>query len=181
MIYKLSPISKNDGDFAASWFDDEEYLWSDNRLDMSMPLLSNWKVPKLRIYSKSGPTDVLFNPNAYAVSGRLKEKLSKLAGIPIEIRGEAPYYLLHVTTFIEFPEGAEYRLAAGPSGNVSDILSFSKCLSAPSGLFRVLHPSQSAAGKVGFCTRNIYLSDCAGQEVEKVCNGYLKLVGMQNA
>ncbi|WP_444892936.1 hypothetical protein ACJJIE_21580 [Microbulbifer sp. TRSA001] len=184
MIYKLSPVSKEDGNFTCAWFDDDEYLWHDPRIGMPGSLLSDWDVPELRIYSKSGSTSVLFNPGAYAVSELVKEKINYIPGVeflPIYLQGEGVYYLLHVTTCIELPKGTDHRLAAGPSGNISNIYSFPRGCSVPSGFFRILHPSNSAAGKAGFYTAEIYLSGDESRVVEVACEGYLKLESVQSS
>ena len=65
--FELVPKSLPDGSFAASWFDDEAFLWDDDRLRKPLPIGDAWIAPSL-LLARGEATPVLFNPNAIALS-----------------------------------------------------------------------------------------------------------------
>ena len=176
--FQLHPVSKKNGKFAPEWFDNEPCLWEDERLQKSASLLNSWTAPSLQlVHPQANATKVLFNPNALAVSESVKEQLYVIPGIeflPVHIKGHTQFFLLHVTACVSLPEGSGHRRAT-PSGNIVEVFSFPKNYVPIHPIFRVLQPRDSAAGKVGFCTRAIYLNQQGAKQFESAANGLLKV------
>ena len=105
-VFEVQPTSLPNGEFAAAWFDDESALWDDDRLHKARSLIEEWRAPSLRLFRpERGATDVLFNPNALAVSERVREELrrfSEVEFLPIAIEdcGTA-FFVVHVTVAVE--------------------------------------------------------------------------------
>jgi hypothetical protein len=175
-IFELHAASKPDGSFAAAWFDDDEYRWNDERLSTAGSLARSWHAPSLRLHRpEAGATPVLFNPNALAVSERVKAELSsftELEYLPLHIEGHGAYYILHVTSAIELPIGSDVRMAP-ESGNIVQIGAFPASFEPQFAFFRVLQPLGSAARRVSATTRAIYRSGSGVRAFESCADGYL--------
>jgi hypothetical protein len=110
-IFKLQAVSLPDGKFASAWFDDERLLWDDERLHKAEPILATRSTPRLKLLEPR-PTPVLFNPNAFAVSARvrsdsgsyLRDRVS-----PVEIDGFEAYFIMHVVAAVAAPERCSLR------------------------------------------------------------------------
>ncbi len=128
-IFKLRPVSLPSGDFAPTWFDDEELLWNDERLHKPQPLLATWQVPTLRLL-KPNPTPVLFNPNAFAVSDAVRLSLAhfpEIEFLPIGVTGFGTFFVMHVTRALPLPDGSSVRRSP-VSKNIVELFAFPKDL-----------------------------------------------------
>jgi hypothetical protein len=180
-IFKLRPVSLPDGDFASTWFDDEELLWDDERLHKPQPLLATWQVPTLRLL-KPRPTPVLFNPNAFAVCDEVRLSLAHFAEIeflPIDIVGFCTFFVVHVTRILPLPEGSSVRQSP-VSKNIVELFAFPKGYVPPADFFRVAQPVHSAAGSAGFCMNTIYASTAGACAMLATTKSYLAAVGVDD-
>jgi hypothetical protein len=184
-IFRFAPKSNTDGSFAAAWFDDEPRLWKDARLHKADSLMGKWSAPELLLHDPAkGATEVLFNPEAYAVSERIRESLSTLPEIeflPIHLAGAGVYYLLHVTTSFAAPPGSSLRRAPAPSGNIFEILEFPHDWKPSARVFRVQQPPDSVAGRIGSCALGIFANPQGAQTIEFACGDYLEMRQMGHA
>jgi hypothetical protein len=175
-IFELHAASKPDGSFAAAWFDNDGYQWNDERLLLAGSIAHSWKAPSLKLYRpEAGATPVLFNPNALAVSERVRAELSSFAELeflPVQIEGNGAYYILHVMSAIELPIGSKARIAP-ETGNIIQIGAFPASFEPEFAFFRVLHRRASAGRRVAATTRTIYLSARGVQAIESCADGYL--------
>ena len=180
-VFRITMRSLDDGKFAANWFDDERRLWDDDRLHKGAPLATDWVRPRLQSFRRAGTTtDVMFNPNAIAVSGPLREALRRFAGVellPVDIEGEGAgaFSLVHVTALADLTRGMQARRAPPPSGNVVDLQAFPANYEAPAPLFRVRQPPDSAAGAKGYCLAPIYANEEGARVIEMHGGAYLVL------
>jgi hypothetical protein len=180
-IFKLCPVSLPNGDFASTWFDDEELLWGNERLHKPQPLLATWQVPTLRLL-KPCPTPVLFNPNAFAVSDEVRLSLAHFAEIeflPIEVVGFGTFFVVHVTRTLPLPDGSSVRQSP-VSKNIVELFAFPKGYIPPADFFRVAQPEHSAAGSAGFCMNTIYASTAGAGALLATTKGYLAAVGVDD-
>jgi hypothetical protein len=175
-IYEIKPVSLPNGEFAAAWFDDERRLWEDDRLHRADPIALKWQPPTLTLpRSERDVTDVLFNPNAYAVSANVRNALGNFPEIeflPIAI-GKDTYFILHVLASFAPPSGCDLRRAPPPSENIIELFAFPAGYAAQADFFRVLQPKDSAAGAARCCTRAIYASPTGARAIEGSCGRYL--------
>jgi hypothetical protein len=176
-VFALRPESKPDGSFAATWFDDEACLWSDERLSSVASLVHAWQVPSLKLHHpEAGATTILFNPNALAVSEAVRHQLAsftELEFLPVHIAGHGVFHVLHVTAAIELPVGSKACVAPAPSGNIVQVEAFPRAFEPEFSFFRVLQPVGSAARRVAASTRAIYLSGKGARAIESCARGYL--------
>lgn len=176
-VFEIKPASKADGSFAAAWFDDDAYLWDDDRLSSAVPLAEAWAAPSLKLHRpKREATAVLFNPKALAVSDAVKDALApftELEFLPVRIEGNGDFYIMHVTATVELPAGSKARMAPPPSGNIVQIEGFPRSFEPEYAFFRVLQPVGSAAHRIGATTRTIYASIVGAQAIEAFTGGYL--------
>jgi hypothetical protein len=176
-VFELRPTSREDGSLTAAWFDDAASLWNDRRLRQPESLLSSWQTPRLQLYRpESGPTAVLFNPNAYAVSEGLRDALSRfheLEFLPVEIESFGIYFVLHVTQAIELPEGCKVRRAPAPSGNIVTIESFPTTYEPQTAFFRILHPEGSAARRAGSACKAIFANRAGADAINSSAGFHL--------
>ena len=173
-ILKLRPVSLPNGDFASTWFDDEELLWDDERLHKPQPLLATWQVPTLRLL-KPTPTPVLFNPNALAVSDEVRLSLAhfpEIEFLPIEVIGFGTFFVVHVTRTLPLPDGSSVRRSP-VSKNIVELFAFPKSYVPSADFFRVAQPDDSAAGISGFCMSTIYVSTAGARAILATTKGYL--------
>jgi hypothetical protein len=179
-VFRVTMRSLENGVFAANWFDDEQRLWDDDRLHRGSSLIAAWKAPNLKsIRRTSGATDVMFNPNAIAVSSSVRDKLGGFPGIeflPVDIDGEGPFSLVHVTALVDLTPGIRVNRAPPPSGNVVELQEFPADYAAPGPFFRMRQPPDSAAGSKGYCFDMIYTNDEGARALEAACGAYLTLV-----
>jgi hypothetical protein len=180
-IFKLCPVSLPNGDFASTWFDDEELLWDDERLHKPPSLLATWQVPTLRLL-KPYLTPVLFNPSAFAVSAEVRLSLDHFAEIeflPIEVIGFGTFFIVHVTNTLPLPDGSSVRQSP-VSKNIVELFAFPKSYVPPADFFRVAQPQHSAAGSAGFCMNTIYASTAGASAMLATTKGYLMAVGVED-
>jgi hypothetical protein len=177
-VFEIFPSNGTDGNFAAAWFDDDECLWTDERLGTIDRIADEWHTPRLKLWkAASASTPVLFNPNAFAVSEEVRARLLDLEEIeflPVSIEGHGVFYVLHVLKAIELPFGATARIAPEPSGNLIEIHGFPEGFSPPEGLFRVLHPEGSAARRAHRVGKTLYAGPNGAQVIGTVARGYLE-------
>jgi hypothetical protein len=174
--FELVPKSLPDGSFAASWFDDEAFLWDDDRLRKPLPIGDAWIAPSL-LLARGEATPVLFNPNAIALSEGVKAELAsfpELDFLPVSVRGHGAFFVLHVTAALDLPPGSNARLAPSPSGNLVQLHAFPPTFLAPFSFFRVRHPTSSAAGRAGYASKSVYLSEAGADCIRRVCGGLLE-------
>lgn len=174
-IFEIKPSSLPGGEFASPWFDDEKRLWDDERLHKVGALASEWESPRLKLFfAERGVADVLFNPNAIAVSARVREALrrfSEVEFLPTSVEGCPPFFVVHVTSTVEVSIGFGLRRAPPPSGNIVELLEFPIGYAPPSAFFRVRQPVDSAGGRAGYCLRRIYANEDGARAVEAVSGG----------
>jgi hypothetical protein len=172
--------SLENGLLAANLFDDEQRLWDDDRLHKGPSLIAAWKAPRLKsVRRTSGATEVMFNPNAIAVSSSVQDRLRGFPGIeflPVEIEGEGPFSLVHVTALVDLTPEIRVNRAPPPSGNVVELQEFPAGYAAPGPFFRMRQPPDSAAGRRGYCFDMIYATDEGARALEAACGAYLTLV-----
>ncbi len=177
-IFELQPSSLPDGEFAAACFDNEDRLWADERLYKAASLVGEWRSPQFQLFrAERGVTDVLFNPNAIAVSPTVREELRhfrELEFLPIAVEGCGMFFLVHVTASVEVSPGFAIRRAPPPSGNIVEIYQFPVGYTPPATFFRVRQPMDSAAGRAGYCLNAIYATKAGARAVETTCSSYLK-------
>ena len=176
-IFELKPSSLPNGEFAAAWFDDEQRTWDDDRLHKVGALADVWEAPRLKLFRpERGATDVLFNPNALAVSTRVRDELRcfpELEFLPIAIEGSGPFFVLHVTVAVDVSLGFSVRRSPVPSGNVVELFEFPVGYIPPAAFFSVRQPEDSSAGRAGYCLRRIYASEVGARALEAACGTYL--------
>jgi hypothetical protein len=160
-IYVVSPRLLPNGEFAAAWFDDERCLWDDERLHKPGVVANAWTPPRLRLLRpERGATGILYNPNAYAFSAGVCERI-KLDGIeflPIGVDAYGTFYLVHPVVKIEVPPQSSFRQAPPPSGNIVEFISFAPTYVSRLPLFSLMQPPDSAAGRAGLFTRDLFAS-----------------------
>jgi hypothetical protein len=176
-IFELKPLSIG-LDFAAAWFDDNACLWNDERLRSPASLLKEWACPQLKLYEpKRGATPVLYNPNAYAVSEDIRNKLSlfpELEFLPVHIENHGVFYIFHVVASCELPEGCVVSRPVPPkSGNIVKIETFPLSYEPTMSFFRVLQPKDSPAGKTGRTVIGIYTNSHGAQAWQAVAGQYV--------
>jgi hypothetical protein len=184
-VFELRPASKTDGSFICAWFDDDACLWNDERLSSVASLVNAWQAPLLKLHRPAaGPTAVLFNPNAFAVSDSVRHELSSFTEIeflPVHIAGHGVFHVLHVTAAIELPVGSKARVAPAPSGNIVQIDAFPPSFEPPFPFFRVLQPDSSAARRSSASTRSVYLSAAGARTIESCARGCLAALEVPGA
>jgi hypothetical protein len=176
-VFKLHPVSLPDGKFAATWFDDERFLWDDERLHKAEPVIVRWQAPRLQLLEPR-PTPVLFNPKAFAVSKEVRALLAhfpEVEFLPIEITGFGTFFIVHVMAAVMAPERCSLRRSP-VSKNIVELYGFPPTYTPSADLFRVVQPDDSAAGRAGFCVTTIYASARGAQSVVAACRGYLGAV-----
>ena len=176
--FELQICSTPEG-FAAAWFDNESHLWDDERLRSPGSLVREWVAPRLKLYRpERGATSVLFNPNALAISQGLRDELatfSELEFLEVSIEGHGTFFIFHVTAAIEIPPQSNARVAPTPSRNVVEIRSFPESFAPPSGFFRILQPTGSAASRMNRTTRAIYLGQAGKNAIERLASPFLEV------
>ncbi|HET9553700.1 MAG TPA: hypothetical protein VFP50_12095 [Anaeromyxobacteraceae bacterium] len=176
-VSKIHAASTPSGDFAAAWFDDERYLWDDERLRRATSLIAEWTPSKLQLADPSrGATEVLFNPNALAVSERVRAALGdfrELEFLPVEIDGAGTYYVLHALVAIAPPPGCSLRRAPPPSGNIVEIFGFPQAFEPPSAFFRIQQPLDSAAGRRRSCHSHLFANARGAEAIAQTCGAFL--------
>jgi hypothetical protein len=180
-IFKLCPVSLPNGDFASTWFDNEELLWDDERLHKPQSVLATWQIPTLRLL-KPCPTPVLFNPTAFAVSDEVRLSLAHFAEIeflPIDIIGFGTFFIVHITRTLPLSDGASVRQSP-VSRNIVELFAFPKGYIPPADFFRVAQPEHSAAGGAGFCLNTIYVSAEGAAAMRATTKGYLAAVQVRS-
>jgi hypothetical protein len=141
-------------------------------------LADKWEAPRLKRLraEERGVTDVLFNPNALAVSGRIREALVRfpeLEFLPVIIDRCGPFFIVHVTATVEASFGFLMRRAPAPSGNIVELYEFPVSYAPPTSFFRVRQPSDSAAGREGYCLPTIYTNKDGANVLLANCGTYL--------
>jgi len=176
-VFEIYRSSLPDGAFAAAWFDDEQALWEDDRLDKAPSLATEWSAPALRLLRpERGVTDVLHNPNALAVSARVGEELRRFPEIellPIAIDGHGTFFVMHVTTAVEASADFRVQRVPVPGGNIVVLEEFPEGFVPPAAFFRVRQPRDSAAGAGGYCLSTIYATEAGARAIEAACSPYL--------
>ena len=120
---------------------------------------------------------MLFNPNALAVSSRLREGLSsfdELEFLPVGIEGHGTFYVLHVVAAIDLPVGARARVAPGPNGNIVELKDFPADFESSKPFFRIKQPPLSAAGQAGFAVRGILVNQAGAVALARLASGFLE-------
>jgi hypothetical protein len=183
-IYEIKPVSLPNGEFAAAWFDDDAGFWDDDRLLKPQSVVATWRRPSLILRRpERGATPVLFNPNAYAVSDEVRNKLAgfrEIEFLPIEVADDT-YFILHMIMSCEAPDGCRLRRAPPPSGNIVELFAFPDNYMSDADFFRLRQPKDSAAGRAGYCTRASYASDIGARAMEAACSSYLNCVRLDAA
>lgn len=183
-VFEVRPASKAGGSFAAAWFDDEAYLWNDDRLSLAAPITGAWLPPSLKLHRPvQGATAVLFNPNALAVSSALKDALAsfvELEFLPVCIEGHGTFHIMRTVATIELPAGSKARIAPPPSGNLVQIDAFPSSFESEHAFFRVRHPPGSAAGRAGGVTRKMYANAAGAHAIETYARAYLIVTRVPN-
>jgi hypothetical protein len=177
-VFEIKPSSLSNGELAAAWFDNEQRIWDDPRLHRVGSLAGDWDSPPFKLFrvAERGVTDVLFNPNALAVSSRVREELrpfSELEFLPIAVEGCGPFFVVHVTATVEVSVGFSTRRASPPSGNIVELSEFPPGYVPPTSFFRVRQPADSSGGRAGYCLRAIYANETGAAAVEAACGAYL--------
>jgi hypothetical protein len=176
-VFEIKPSSLPSGELAVAWFDDEPRLWDDERLHKVGALAGEWHAPRFRLFrAERGVTDVLFNPNALAVSAPVREALrrfSEIEFLPIAIEGCGSFFVVHVTATVEVTPGFSVRRAPPPSGNVVELSEFPVGYAPSTAFFRVRQPADSAGGREGYCLRAMYANDEGAGALEAACGAYL--------
>jgi hypothetical protein len=177
-IFAIKPSSLSNGEFAAAWFDDEQRIWDDERLHKVAVFGGEWSAPRFKLFrvAERGVTDVLFNPNALAVSARVREELRRfreLEFLPFAVEGYGSFFVVHVTATVEVSVGFSVRRAPPPSGNIVELSEFPVGYASATSFFRVRQPADSAGGRAGHCLRAMYANKEAADAVEAACGGYL--------
>jgi hypothetical protein len=176
-VFRIHPASTRSGRFAAAWFVDERYLWDDERLHRAAPLVAEWTPMRLQLADpKRGATDVLFNPNALAVSEPVRAGLAdfrELEFLPIQVDGVGAYYLLHVVAAIHSPPGCSLRRGPPPSGNIIEIFGFPPTFEPAAAFFRIQQPPDSAAGRGRFCHSDLFANARGAEAITRACDDYL--------
>lgn len=177
-IFEIKPALLSNGEFAAAWFDDEHRTWADDRLHKVDALAGDWNVPRFKLFRAAGrgATDVLFNPNALAVSARVREKLNRFPEVeflPIAVEGVGSFFLFHVTVAVEVSLGFSVRRAPPPSRNIIELSEFPVGYVPPTALFRVRQPLDSAGGRAGYCLRTTYASEDGARALGATCGTFL--------
>jgi hypothetical protein len=175
-IFEIVPSSLPNGEFAAAWFDDEHQTWNDERLNMVGSLAGDWRVPRLQLVRpERGVTDVLYNPNALAVSGAVRERFScfsELEFLPIAVEGCGPFFILRATATVEVTPG--FSIQRSPTaGNIMVLHGFPTAYVPSTAFFRVRQPPDSAAGRAGYVVPCIYANAEGARAVEAACGAYL--------
>src|SRR5262245_51077285 len=150
-VFKLQVLHLPDGNLAPAWFDDEQLLWDDDRLHRAERTLARWQATQLRRLGRR-PTPALFNPNAFAVSKKVRVALDHLAEIeflPVNIAGFGTYFVMHVVAAVAAPDHCSLRRSP-VSKNIVELFSFPSGYTPTTDLFRVVQPDDSAAGRAGF-------------------------------
>lgn len=183
-VFEVRPVSLPNGDFSTAWFDDERLLWKDDRLKTFHSLAGNWNSPKLLLHRpERGATAVLFNPNGFAVSEKVRDALASFPEIeflPVEIADHGIFFMLHVVACYVPPDGCSLRKSP-ISRNIVELLAFPAEYEPKLDFFRVLQPQDSAAGPGGHCLRAVYASARGAQAIESACRGYLEAPRMGRA
>jgi hypothetical protein len=175
-VFELTPVSTPNGEYAPMWFDNAPCTWEDKRLGKGEPLEDVWVPPDLGLPRPAAQaTPVLFNPDALAVSGTVREQLSMLEGVeflPVHIAGHGTYFILHVTACLDLPKGSRIQRPI-PGGNVVFITAFPADFAPTAPIFRLRQPPDSPAGRAGSCIRTTFLNFTGRQAVEMSCTGML--------
>ncbi|QSI76644.1 hypothetical protein [Niveibacterium microcysteis] len=176
-VYELKPVSIGP-DFSAEWFDDEKCVWNDERLRCPVSLVHDWKTPKLKLHRAGrAPTAVLFNPNAFAVSQGVRERLSgfeELEFLPVEIEGHGNYFIPHIIASCEVPEGSQVSRPEPPvNGNIVQIKAFPANFEPTAAFFRILQPRNSPAGRKGRSVLAQYANARGAQAMVSVAGQYI--------
>jgi hypothetical protein len=177
-IFEIEPSSLPNGEFAASWFDNEQRIWEDERLHKVGAVAGEWTSPRLKLFRAAGRgvTDVLFNPNALAVSARVRDELRRfreLEFLPISVEGGGLFFVVHVTAAVDVSVGFSARRAPPPSRNIVELSEFPVGYAPSSSFFRVRQPADSAGGRADYCLRAIYANKEGADAVEAACGVYL--------
>lgn len=175
--FEIHAVPLPNGSFSPAWFDDDRYLWDEPLLIRTNSLVSGWRTPSLILHRPDrGITPVLYNPNAFAVSKKLKEALShfkELEFLPIQIKDEDVFYVLHVVASLDLPFGSIAQIPGSPGNNIVDIQAFPASFNPLPSFFRIRQPSFSAAGRVGSCVRKIYVNAKAAQTINELAGDYI--------
>jgi hypothetical protein len=176
-VFEIEASSLPNGDLAAAWFDNEQRTWDDQRLHKFGSLAGKWDPAPLKLFRAGRSiTEVLFNPNAIAVSARIREKLcpfSELQFLPVAVEGCEPFFVVHVAATVEVSLGFSLRRAPPPSGNIVELYEFPVGYTSSTSFFRVRQPADSAGGRSGYCLRTIYTNKEGADALEAACGGYL--------
>ena len=100
-------------------------------------------------------------------------KFDELEFLPVNIRDHGTYFILHVVTSCELPDGAKAHVAGPPSNNIVGIQEFPKDFESPHPFFRIRQPANSAAGRVGSCVSCIYLNEVGANAIKSVAGNFL--------
>lgn len=176
-IFTIQLQSDPHGSFAAAWFDNSDYLWNDKRLSESLPLSDSWQPPELQLVKpKIAATAVLYNPNALAVSQIVRDEwheFSDIEFLPIKIKGHGLFYILHVISAIPLPGGSRAKIAPPPSSNIVEVESFSRSFNPEFAFFRIKQPENSAAGRLGVTTKELYVTRIGASAIQRSVSAYL--------
>ena len=178
-VYVLAPISRTRDECAPMWFDDDACTWDEPSLHKAASLKDVWQAPQLRLHRPATvPTQVLFNPNAFAVSDPVRSKLSVFSEIeflPVQIAMHGTFFILHVVACIPIPEGCNAHRPSnrGNPGNVVLVHSFPDGFHTKHPFFRLLQPADSPWGRQGGCMQATYLTAEGRKAIESVCSGLL--------
>jgi hypothetical protein len=184
-VFEICPTSLPNGDFAATWFDDENCLWEDPRLFKAISLHIGWNTPALQLHRPNlGATAVLFNPNACAVSQGVKDELARfpeLEFLPVRIEHHGTFFVFNVVASCELPAGSKARIPGAPGYNIVDIQAFPASFEPSMAFFRVRQPPDSAAGRAGSCVRSIYANSQGASAIATLVGAYLSAIEIPSA
>lgn len=169
-IYKLHPEYDSKGDIKAAWVDDGTALM-DLDIYRRAPMADEWPLDLTFPLGADSPlTDVLFNPDGLLFSADVREALSPIAGavewLPISVVGHGRYHMLHPLASVDLGLNSDVHRNR-VSKNITAVRSYD--FPQPNSLpacFMVNQPVDSAAGKVGFCMRGIYVREAVRAALE---------------
>jgi len=175
--FELQPVSLPSGSFAAAWFDDEQCLWNDSRLRKPQSLRAFWNTPSLQLYRPQlGPTAVLYNPHAFAISEGMRDELSEfseLEFLPVEIKGHGLFYILHVVASLELPAGSRAHIPGAPGYNIVNIQAFPSSFEPSEAFFRIRQPALSAAGRTDSCVLSTFANARGAHAIRSLASAYI--------
>lgn len=171
-VYQLHSEYTVEGDEYARWIEDDGDLM-DLPQSKAGSVLAEW--PKNLRYQASThgrSCEVLFSPDAFVVSSRLRDAIAHCAPnciewLPIDIVDVGVMYVLHPTASVSLAEAAVVRQHQ-PGDNIVEIgtYAFDDPESLPT-CFLIRQPPTSPAGKAGSACTGIYMTSRLASHVRR--------------